>query len=121
ASEHGDERQTGQWRVINDGPTILALLAEIDGECRVVLEAHICFSDATAVERIVSCRRTTSRPPRLSVPTPDAKRCRLIRAGSLRRTAHRRTAFQPTVGWAEASPTPRPSTAASSTDSGARA
>jgi len=32
-------RELRSRRVINDGPTILALLAEIDGECRVALEA----------------------------------------------------------------------------------
>ena len=35
----GEGRELRSRRVLNDGPTILALLAEIDGECRIALEA----------------------------------------------------------------------------------
>ena len=35
----GEGRELRSRRVLIDGPTILALLAEIDGECRIALEA----------------------------------------------------------------------------------
>ena len=35
----GEGRELRSRRVLNDGPTILVLLAEIDGECRIALEA----------------------------------------------------------------------------------